>query len=111
VRQRERSEKPEIPNRMSITFRNVLRPAVDEFFKRALHLDSTAQLFVLVPKDDCLLFGKRDATLSDWRSSDVTTSILQKMLFGFEGLNLDSPPSPFLLVPHLLYLVSGHRRL
>jgi hypothetical protein len=109
LRQRARGKEPEAPNRMSVAFRNVLRPAVDEFFQRALHLNSPAQIFVLVPKDDCLLPGKRDATLSDWRSSDVTTSILQKMPFGFEGLNLDSPPSPLLLVEHLFYLISGHR--
>jgi hypothetical protein len=41
--ERARSKQPKAPNSVLIVFRNVLRPAVNEFFQRALHINPRQQ--------------------------------------------------------------------
>jgi len=103
---RARSKKPKAPNRVLIVLRNMLRPAVNELLKRALHLNAATQLFVFVPKSNSSFPDPGDASLSNGRPSYVATGILQEMPLVLKWLSLDAPPAFLQMSKKVIRLVS-----
>jgi hypothetical protein len=95
---------------MLITFRNALSPKIDELLRCALHFDPAIQLLVFGPKRDLSFLDTGDPTLRDGRTPCVASSISEEMLFGLEGLDLDTPPAFFEMSEQVFHLVNGQLR-
>src|SRR5260370_26522031 len=108
---RARGKQPKVPNRVLIAFRDVLGPTVNKLFQGAFHFNLATQPLVSVPKPDGSFPDPGDTTLRDGRPPYIATGVLQEMPFVLERLNLDAPPTTFLLGEHLFHLVNGHLRM
>jgi hypothetical protein len=89
-------EEPKAPNRVPIAFGNVPSPTVDKLFRRALHVNEALPPLVFGQKPHHSFPNVCDTPLRNRGPLYVPTCIPQVMRFGFEGLNLDTPPA-FLL--------------
>src|SRR5207245_9473200 len=69
------------------------------------------QFLVFDPKRHASFSDVGDATLRDGWPPYIATGISQEVLFRPEGLNLDTPPAPFLVCEHRFHLISGHLRM
>jgi hypothetical protein len=105
-----RSKQSKVANSVLIAFRNVLRPAVYEFFQGALHLNLATHPFVFTPKADGSFSDPGDTTLRDRWTPYVTTGVLQKVPSVLERLNLDYPAAFLFLREHLFQLFNRHLR-
>jgi hypothetical protein len=103
------SKQPKIPNRVSVDFRYVLSPTVNELFQRALHLYPAMQLLIVEPKFDGSVSDESDPTLRNGRPFYLATGVLQEMPFVLERLNLNAPPTFLLLGEQFFQLVNVHR--
>jgi hypothetical protein len=90
---RARGKQTKAPNRVLIAFWNVLRPTINELFRRALHVYPATQFLVFGPKRDASFLDKGDAMLGNGWAPYIATGISQEMFFRFEGLDLNAPPT------------------
>jgi hypothetical protein len=88
---------------VSVAFGNVLSPTVDKLLCRALHFHKTF-LPLILSHEPHHFSNVRDAPLCNRRAFYVPACILQVMRFGFERLNLDTPPAFLLLREYRFHL-------